>query len=560
MKTWRWISFMLIIAVMIASCNAGETSNADPGTGNFPAVTQIVEDGVTPMPTSGEGGPGGEIITGNQSPEGVPPVAMPEGQVIDASVMLSSLFVLDVAGQTGKVADIEGVVLEPVNGQMQYIAVSTHGPVPDREMLLPWGTFYIISFPAEVETEAMQPAPMVWLRVADESLANAPEFDRTELQDPGRLSTDWDTSARSYWAEIAPPMPVTGEMGAETSVAPLLVEVGFTGRFEYPALDPDGDSLGVIEDIILDQQGRALFVMLRPATGSEWIPVAWKAFAWVPEEQAFMLQVPASTLAEAPRINRETYPDTTLPGWESDWQQYWQENSAGTTPARTPSPESGTYSVAPILFSELQQRPVMHSGRQTGTLVDWVMDANGQSQYAVIEAGETVTLYPWDFLDWQLEEGQTEMIQDQSQVKDAPSYTSLDQMNESGNWQQAAAAYWTEDSVKEQTSGQNNLMPLVRAGQMLDDKVVSANGNIQGEVLDLLINPDGQVTYVLVSIQERLILVPWINFEYNHNNEKLVYLDDIERFEEAPGFTSLDQFDPAKPDWDRQIRSYWGLE
>jgi sporulation protein YlmC with PRC-barrel domain len=560
MKKWQLIPILLILLFALAACDAGETTTGDPEADTFPETSQIIEDGVTPMSTSEAHGPGGEIITGVQPPVGIPPVDIPEGQVMDAPAMLTSLFVLDVAGQTGKAADVEAIILEPVNGQIQYLVVSTHGPVPSREMLLPLGAFYAISFPGDIETEGMQPAPMIWLMVEEDVLLNAPDFDRASL-DRAQGLPEWDAESRAYWSDHLQLLPVTGGAEGETAGAPILMDGGLTGRAEFPAVDQNGNNVGVVENIILDQQGRALFIVLRPSSipgvgGGDWIPVAWRAFAWDAEEEAFVLQVAPETLENAPRLDRDQFPDTTLPGWEGEWQQYWQQNGLGTEPAGTLAPETGTNS---ILLSVLQQRYAFTtSGEEVGQPADWIIDFDGQNRFAIIQLGSVFIPLPWRLLDWQHDEDRVEVGQEPPVVENAPSYISLEELDQEQDWQESVADYWANYVTLDESSRINNQL-LVRTGQLLGQSVLSPGGGSLGIVEDLVLAPDNQPHYLLVDRGDALIPVPWLHFDFDQEKSRLIYLDDQQRFEEAPAFSDASELGLSRLNWDQQIRSYWGM-
>jgi sporulation protein YlmC with PRC-barrel domain len=557
MKKWSWLIALLVLVLALSACNAGNdpTTSGDPDADTFPDFAQEVENGVTPMPTQEEVGPGGEIITGE---EGLP-VDQPEGQTIDSPMMLTSLFVLEVAGERGKVADIEGALLDAHSGMLDYLIVSTHGAEPYREMLLPWGTFYIVDFPGDLETEGMQPAPTVWLTVPDEALAEAPEFDGANLEDPAQLSADWDAETRAYWSAAAPGLPVTGP---ERMDAPELLHItgGMFGAASvgYPAVDREGERLGAVEDIVLDQQGRALFLILRPAErfnlGNDRIPVAWNAFLWRAGEQEFLLQVSPDMLENAPRLNPDQMPDTSLPGWEDDWQRFWSEQDAGIPPARTPSPEGGSLAV---LAGVLYEHPVVNDdGQELGQIADWVIDANGHSDFAILERDGAYIPVPWQLLQWDEEEETITMTRPQALGNGAPEVLALDDLDDAENWHNDAGAYWTDYGY---ISGSTS--PLyARAGQLLQADVLEPDGTPLGAVEDMILDKDMNFPYLVIHANEQFIPVPWMLFDYDAQKDRLLYLDDTERLEEAPGFSDLEEFDAASETWYSQIRTYWGME
>jgi hypothetical protein len=43
-------------------------------------------------------------------------------------------------------------------------------------------------------------------------------------------------------------------------------------------------------------------------------------------------------LQNAPSFKNNEFPDLTMPGWNSEFDSFWQNNSAGTASLATPTP------------------------------------------------------------------------------------------------------------------------------------------------------------------------------------------------------------------------------
>jgi hypothetical protein len=81
---------------------------------------------------------------------------------------------------------------------------------------------------------------------------------------------------------------------------------------------------------------------------------------------------------------------------------------------------------------------------------------------------------------------------------------------------------------------------------------------------DLLINlTEGQVVYLVVEVEDRLVPVPWstlqveVTFEDETEDEAVMLETTVDVVAEAPDI-ELSDWDPeVEQDWDADIRSYW---
>ena len=554
---------LLVFALLLAACagsgNDGEaTPAATLGSGpveNEAALTPAaeVEPGETP------------IIEDVPAPSPVSPAG--DAEVITAPVLAGTLLGYDVAGPDGQVGAVTGVVADLLSGQVRHISLRTIGTESERTVLLPWGTFQIVVFPAGDNLAGAEPAPQVWLENAAD-VAGAPQFEESDLDNPADLTANWDAESSAYWSERVPGLPATGTEERAEGLAYLRDER--FNQMEYPLVDTQGEELGEIEDMVIGEGGVFSFGILDPrgalAEGRDLIVVGWKAMSWLPEEGQFVLNVPIESLKSAPDFSPSDLPDTTLPGWDADWIDYWQDVTAQSGSAVATPTEEGTR--LPVKAAALlEQQVVDRSGNEVGQLVDWWMHIQGQSEYAVIQEQGRLVLLPWMALDWDAEEEQMVLNIDPTLLIDAPSFVNVSDMDSTVDWRPAVEQYWREfmPVVESASTTATPLTPgdapreEVRVMRIITEPVFGPAGENLGEVADMIFNPDGQAAYVALQSGEDIRLVPWMNFEYNLRDGQLKYLDDEVRLSEAPA-TDMENLNLSDANWDAQLRTYWGMK
>jgi hypothetical protein len=63
--------------------------------------------------------------------------------------------------------------------------------------------------------------------------------------------------------------------------------------------------------------------------GEHLIPVPLRALQWDAENKTFILNLEAAILQNAPFFQKDQFPDLTMPGWNSEFDSFWQNNGAG---------------------------------------------------------------------------------------------------------------------------------------------------------------------------------------------------------------------------------------
>jgi hypothetical protein len=91
---------------------------------------------------------------------------------------------------------------------------------------------------------------------------------------------------------------------------------------------------GTVEDIIVDPDtGDILFLVLSSMfdDGDRWIPVPLSMMRWDTTNQSLMFGGDASMLQNAPFFAADQFPDPSTEGWDTDFNDFWQNNGGSGT-------------------------------------------------------------------------------------------------------------------------------------------------------------------------------------------------------------------------------------
>ena len=89
-----------------------------------------------------------------------------------------------------------------------------------------------------------------------------------------------------------------------------------------------GEDLGTLEEFMVDiEQGRIIYAVLSfggfMGLGNKLFAVPWRALILKPQENIFVLNVEKEKLENAPGFNRENWPNTANPEWDTPVRDYW---------------------------------------------------------------------------------------------------------------------------------------------------------------------------------------------------------------------------------------------
>lgn len=91
-----------------------------------------------------------------------------------------------------------------------------------------------------------------------------------------------------------------------------------------------------VEDIIIDPDtGDILFLVLSSLFDGEdrWIPVPLSTLNWDMTNQGFLFVADSNLLSSAPFFLPDAFPDTTMDGWDTEFNDFWQNNGGTGTGA-----------------------------------------------------------------------------------------------------------------------------------------------------------------------------------------------------------------------------------
>lgn len=426
--------FLMVFALALTGCASINKQQNVQGTSEGIPTNPIESAGETPLP-------GAPLDT---SGAGQSPAAAGTPQAVEAPFLAKSMIGSEVAGQGGRFGVVQGIVIDAKSGQGQYLMVQNAGPEVKKDILLPWGSFQLTLLAPDQIQQGSSNEPVIWLTVDDGVAAAAPETDSTALADPEKRPPDWDAQARQYWTGKVPEMPVTGGSNNDPQNI-IFLSQGLFDKLDYKVRSTNGEAVGQMVNMVFNPDGKLSFGVVEFASlldlGAQQVVVPWKLLNWDGSQRAFILNASDEELRSAPRFDANSLPDMTIPGWNQDWQRYWQQSGLKGTPAQT--------SAAP--------------GNQ------------------------------------------------------------------------------------------------VQVSKLMGSAVMDVNEQLLGQVADIILGKNGTIDYLVIQAEDKLRPVPWGDFEIGKPQDSLLYLDDVQRFLDAPAFAALEQINPATPGWDDQIRGYWGL-
>ena len=94
-----------------------------------------------------------------------------------------------------------------------------------------------------------------------------------------------------------------------------------------------GNIQGSIDDMIVAvDTGEIQYVVVDAtlAEGQRWIPVPLNVIQWDATNGAFVINANPATFQQAPFFENSQYPDTTISGWDTEFDTFWQSNGAGS--------------------------------------------------------------------------------------------------------------------------------------------------------------------------------------------------------------------------------------
>lgn len=142
--------------------------------------------------------------------------------------------------------------------------------------------------------------------------------------------------------------------GQGAGAATATLAVGATSESTATATTGTGNGTGntestvsaMIEDVITDPETGDIQYLVLTATfddGERWIPVPLKFFKWDADTQTLTLPMNGMALENAPVFQGGEFPDMSTSGWDSEFNDFWNNggtgsSESGTIPSATPTP------------------------------------------------------------------------------------------------------------------------------------------------------------------------------------------------------------------------------
>jgi hypothetical protein len=103
----------------------------------------------------------------------------------------------------------------------------------------------------------------------------------------------------------------------------------------------EGPTEATIEDIIVDPDtGNIMFLVLSSLFDGEdrWIPVPLSTLNWDMTNQGFVFAADSNLLSTAPFFLADAFPDTSMEGWDTEFNDFWQNNGGAGGADATATP------------------------------------------------------------------------------------------------------------------------------------------------------------------------------------------------------------------------------
>lgn len=342
-----FLSTIVSITMLLTACGGEETSTNVPGT-DLPEATAMVT-ATNELTTETETVTPGEMTTTPEIPV--------TGE--DSTSRLSNQLDFDVWNQNDEqVGEVNDIVLDLDNTRVSYVIVGTGGflEIGEKDVLTPWDQL-------EIRTVDNGQDNAFVLLADPEFLNNAPDTDiNSVLPGMGLPAGDWDADIRNFWQTGV--LPNTPDPNVAATTAPEMTATVNPGNSQGQDMKLQGvmlasDALGstilvgpqqsqgdnqvkeaTIEDMIVDPNtGEILYIVLDMAfdDGEHWIPVPLGSLQWDATNSAFVLRVDSAALQNAPFFADGEFPDITLPDWDAEFADFWNNIEMGVVvPTATP--------------------------------------------------------------------------------------------------------------------------------------------------------------------------------------------------------------------------------
>lgn len=340
----------------------------------------------------------------------------------------------------------------------------------------------------------------------------------------------------------------------------------------YPAENPQGETLGEIEDVMLGLESEQIsYVVLSFGgfldLGDKLVAVPIDLVRLDTEQGRLILDVSEEQLTNAPAFDSDAWPNASYSDWDLEEQEYW----SGQTEMEPDEPA--------IRATEFLDFQVVNARLETlGEIEDLMIGLDsGRVNYAVLsfggflDIGDKLFAVPLSAFALNPQRAALIFDVDRETLENAPGF-------EPDNWPDTANQRWDVDSSdywqtpgRFTPSGPNAIVSgtpatvdasAIRASFLLDYSLANSEGETIGQLEDLMIGvANGQISFAVLSLAEaenRLYMAPYTTLRPQPETETFTFsLADEGIPEDMPSFSPDNWPDTTNPLWAQEIASYW---
>lgn len=255
---------------------------------------------------------------------------------LDEIRKVSDLLGTDIMNRANEhIADLEDVVMSP-QGEPLYAILGYGGiaGVGEKYTAIPWDMLT----PRFVDRK--------WaanLDITSDALKKAPTFQNSDYRD--LTNARWVTSVRQFFGNLPGQarQPVR-EPEAEANRA-LQYVLRASKVIDAPLKGADNESIGEVEDLLFDKDGRVAFAILGKGgvlnIGEDYIPVPWSALRIKYDREdtsvSTSIDMTNEQLRRAPLVKGDDYATLLAPGFTDQVYRYFHVDPKGVEPGSPPA-------------------------------------------------------------------------------------------------------------------------------------------------------------------------------------------------------------------------------
>jgi sporulation protein YlmC with PRC-barrel domain len=314
---------------------------------------------------------------------------------------------------------------------------------------------------------------------------------------------------------------------------------------DFDVANTVGDDLGDVDDAVITlPDGCIQYVLLSSGgflgLGEDQFLVPWRTVALNLQDGDLVLNVDESVFDNAPIFDADNMPDLNVPDWDADVNGFWE--SINITPPATAAPEGDI------------------PAEVTEDITD-TMDAGAVDTGAVI----TDPLTAPGNMDATAQE-----LEQQEDVLVRANPCDMSMTGATGTMTDTAAVGATDvttDTAEDETAIEVQTPQAVRLSALMDFGVKNPDGEDLGTLEDIVIDwQQSRLAYPILSfggflgLGDKWFVIPFDAVSLNPLDQTFIFDVEQEMLENAPGFDPDQLPDTTDPNWDTEIRSYWGLD